>query len=388
LWVFLGFLVAMGPSWFHNISFLSTTSSIAIVLIIFTTLSIFVLVLPGVQDLCANQSDDIDDSIPCQGDQAVVAGSPVEFFANFTIFIFSFTCQQNTFAVVNELTQRSLNRLDTIFIVAMSIGFVCYLIVGVCGYAAYGDSVLSDVLRNFPQVPIASACRIAISIVVAWSYPLQVNPGRRVILTLWDTLVPKNKEAATRAPSFADKTSNLSRLTLLLLPEEAQRDNTEATRYFVVTTLFMALSLVIALSTSDLGVVIALIGATGSTLLTYVLPGFFYLCIVPALGTREGNDKLLTTGAALSGQADSAGGGTRSSTFDSFFDSFGARASEWLRGKVRTDSGVGSLANTPPGDERGLHFQAVVQLILGCIIMPLALSFEIYTFATGGSGGG
>lgn len=41
----------------------------------------------------------------------------------------------------------------------------------------------------------------------------------------------------------------------------------------------MGLSLIIGLSVSDLGVILGLVGATGSTIVSYILPGFFYYLI-------------------------------------------------------------------------------------------------------------
>lgn len=41
-------------------------------------------------------------------------------------------------------------------------------------------------------------------------------------------------------------------------------------------TLFVLLSFCIALAVSDLGIVIALLGATGSTTINYILPGAVY----------------------------------------------------------------------------------------------------------------
>lgn len=47
-------------------------------------------------------------------------------------------------------------------------------------------------------------------------------------------------------------------------------------RFNIVTAGFIFLSFSIALAVDDLGIVIALVGATGSTIITYVLPGSVY----------------------------------------------------------------------------------------------------------------
>ena len=47
-------------------------------------------------------------------------------------------------------------------------------------------------------------------------------------------------------------------------------------RYITVTTCFLVGSFGIAFVISDLGVVLSLVGATGSTIVSYILPGGFY----------------------------------------------------------------------------------------------------------------
>ena len=48
---------------------------------------------------------------------------------------------------------------------------------------------------------------------------------------------------------------------------------------FSVTTVFLILSLIIALSVKSLGLVLGFVGATGSTMVSYILPGFCYYYI-------------------------------------------------------------------------------------------------------------
>ena len=47
-----------------------------------------------------------------------------------------------------------------------------------------------------------------------------------------------------------------------------------------MTTAFLLLSTAIALAVDDLGVVLSIVGATGSTIVSYILPGatYFLLC--------------------------------------------------------------------------------------------------------------
>jgi amino acid permease len=45
---------------------------------------------------------------------------------------------------------------------------------------------------------------------------------------------------------------------------------------YVLQALFLGLSLAIGLTVDDLGVLLSLVGATGSTIVSFILPGFLY----------------------------------------------------------------------------------------------------------------
>ena len=55
-------------------------------------------------------------------------------------------------------------------------------------------------------------------------------------------------------------------------------------RFVTITLVFLLGSLYLALAVKDLGVVLAIVGATGSTLVSYILPGLCYVL----LHRREG----------------------------------------------------------------------------------------------------
>ena len=55
--------------------------------------------------------------------------------------------------------------------------------------------------------------------------------------------------------------------------------------------MFLVTSVSVALAVTDLGVVLAVVGATGSTMISFVLPGFCYLSLFPANPRGPGNLK-------------------------------------------------------------------------------------------------
>ena len=69
----------------------------------------------------------------------------------------------------------------------------------VSGYFTYGAEVASDILVSYPQTNILSAARVFISLLVAFSYPLQCLPSRAAATTLWascDDVCSKSKLSA------------------------------------------------------------------------------------------------------------------------------------------------------------------------------------------------
>mmetsp|Transcript_19462 Transcript_19462/g.54807 ORF Transcript_19462/g.54807 Transcript_19462/m.54807 type:complete len:93 (+) Transcript_19462:379-657(+) len=52
-------------------------------------------------------------------------------------------------------------------------------------------------------------------------------------------------------------------------------------RFWIVTAVLLTLSLAIALSLEELGIILAIVGATGSTAVSYILPGLIYTQAFP-----------------------------------------------------------------------------------------------------------
>ena len=112
--------------------------------------------------------------------------------------------------------------------------------------------MLSIVVVGLLDVPATSACRIFVSLIVAFHYPLQCHPGRRSAMSIWKKLVHES-------------------------PAMDPPPNTFRFRYIVITAAFLGTGLIVALTLDDLGVMLGVVGATGSTMVSYILPSAFYL---------------------------------------------------------------------------------------------------------------
>ncbi len=122
---------------------------------------------------------------------------------------------QNTFAIVNELQNPTQPRMDSVFLGSIGAALCVYCVVAMFGYSTYGDQVEPDILVNYPSklgkdflsyVPfslkllhflgngLTNTGRVFVSLLVAFSYPLQCNPGRKCILNILKSRWNGNEE--------------------------------------------------------------------------------------------------------------------------------------------------------------------------------------------------
>lgn len=126
-----------------------------------------------------------------------------------------------------------------------------------------------------------SIARIFVSLLVAFSYPLLCNPGRNSMISLWSVFMDGKKTKGNLDDSVGHGHGNSIAVNAKLMREQTKEQlKAEAKlynfRFMVCTAIFTFGSLGLALILNDLGVVLALIGATGSTVITFILPGAAY----------------------------------------------------------------------------------------------------------------
>ena len=194
---------------------------------------------------------------------------------NLSIFVFGFTCHQNIFAVNNELRDPTRRRLDLVVMGAVSLALAFYLVIANAGYATFGASIHSDVLTNYAAAPAIALARVAVALEVTSAIPLQLHPSRECIKSLLTrdapaadyTLIDGESPSRRRSSSQGDDD-----------PPEVPRD----VEHVAITLGFLAGALAVALSVRSLGKVLSLVGATGSTTISYILPGGIYWRVGPA----------------------------------------------------------------------------------------------------------
>jgi len=176
------------------------------------------------------------------------------------IFVYSYTAHQNFGLLLNELKGPSPRRVRQTLTAATGLALLSYLLLAQAAYYAYGAALQHDLLSSFPASRLSTCLRAAMSLLVTFTYPLQAHPARACLLALWPDTNSSNSS------SGSDRKNKGQLLSF---------------RYTCVTLLFLFSSLLLALLIHDLSLVLEIVGATGSTTVSYLLPGLTYFLLHP-----------------------------------------------------------------------------------------------------------
>jgi amino acid permease len=169
------------------------------------------------------------------------------------------------FSILNEIGNNSHFR--TTGVVMASIGTACtiYILVAVTGYLSYGDNVAGNIVGMYPPAVASTIGRAAIVVLVMFSYPLQVHPCRASL------------DAILRwRPIRRNRAANDSSITRIPPPKSAPTPEMSDVRFAALTTTIIVFSYIVAMTVSSLEKVLAYVGSTGSTSISFILPGLFY----------------------------------------------------------------------------------------------------------------
>ena len=260
LWTLVAVCFAGVLAFFKRISALRYTALAALACVLAITMMVVLFALndAGVIDApaldpcgqpangtAANGTDPHD----CEGPTAWATDGMATLRA-LPIFVFAYTCHQNVISTTNEMAQPTRGRIARMTTTAVGTALAVYIALACSGYATFGSKVASDILSSYPPAsPLVGVARVMIALVVTCCYPLQAHPSR---LSLGSII--KKVLGPARAPS-------------------------DAALHWGITAAFVGASTAIALVVDDLGVVLKVVGATGSTIVSYILPGSCYFLL-------------------------------------------------------------------------------------------------------------
>jgi amino acid permease len=176
------------------------------------------------------------------------------------------------FSVLNEISDNSHFRTTSVVGASIGSSAFTYILVAITGYLSFGNNVGGNIIGAYPPSVTSTIGRAAIVVLVMFSYPLQVHPCRAsvdaVLKWRWNS---KSTSAAGG--------SSPHRNPLLPRPNRGPSrapDMMGDTRFAAITTAIIVLSYIVAMTVSSLEAVLAYVGSTGSTSISFILPGLFY----------------------------------------------------------------------------------------------------------------
>nr|KMM67724.1 transporter [Coccidioides posadasii RMSCC 3488] len=186
----------------------------------------------------------------------------------FPVIVFAYTCHQNMFSILNELSNNSHFRTTTVVAASIGSAAATYVLVAITGYLSFGDAIQGNIVGMYAPSLSSNIARAAIVVLVMFSYPLQVHPCRASV----DAVLKWRWNSKGSSGS-----SNVSPHRNPLLPRsDRQPEEMGDTRFAAITTVIIVLSYIVAMTVSSLEAVLAYVGSTGSTSISFILPGLFY----------------------------------------------------------------------------------------------------------------
>ncbi|KAG2183456.1 hypothetical protein INT43_006462, partial [Umbelopsis isabellina] len=176
------------------------------------------------------------------------------FFRSLPVFVFAFTCHQNLFSVYNELKDNSKQVMVSVILTSIGSATVIYELIGTLGYLSLGRMVHPNFILEYPSSAFVTGGRIALVILNTFSYPLQAHPCRSSLEKVIACLTAKTRKNGRAPPS-------------------------SPFQFYVMTTAILISSYIVAMTVTKLDLVLAFVGSTGSTLISFILPGLFFVKI-------------------------------------------------------------------------------------------------------------
>ncbi|SCU88625.1 LADA_0E11210g1_1 [Lachancea dasiensis] len=240
--------------------------------------------------------------------------------STFSIVIFAYTGSMNIFSIVNELRDNSMKNINKVIITTMSTSSVLFLIVGLCGYLTFGSNVVGNIMLNYDQdSTFTKVGQLCLGVMVTLSFPLLFHPSRVAAnnMIYWimlnfgkceDHNAPHHEHTHTATPISMNIEEEEDRLVLGNdngyysttshdADEELQQTRSLQAagavpfpdfRFYLITTIMIFSLYLLALNVKSFALVLGVVGATGSTAISFTLPGLFGYKLIGSEAARNG----------------------------------------------------------------------------------------------------
>ncbi|OWB58284.1 hypothetical protein B5S28_g4296 [[Candida] boidinii] len=292
IYILLSVFIVVPLCYLKNLDSLKYTSIIALLAILYLTLFVYSMFFYSLFNDFQNIPIDKRGKVNWIANEGFN-----KIFSTFSIGIFAFTGHQNMYSIINELNKKFSNliQISKIILISMGLSFFLFLTVGLFGYLTYGNTINGNIILVYDDdlIPVKLG-RILLVLMVLLSYPLMFHPARISFNNIihWVS-VTFFKYDFTKDIEIENESSDtiVNETSPLIRSGEDSDDNNEdddtkfeqvgkalplpEKRFLILTTLMLILSYFVAISLKSFELVLALVGATGSTAISFILPGLF-----------------------------------------------------------------------------------------------------------------
>ncbi|QLG72487.1 hypothetical protein HG535_0D01950 [Zygotorulaspora mrakii] len=218
--------------------------------------------------------------------------------STFSIIIFAFTGSMNLCSIINELEDNSLSNISTVIGWSLSIATTLFMAIGITGYLTFGSNVSGNIILNYDaDSPWVFLGKLCLGTMVILSFPLLFHPCRISVnnMIVWGKLKfekQPHSELNTRSSEIPIRLSIQDDDNESLASDQTHEsheavvsveNNTSIThdvpfpqrRFYVSTAILLFVMFFLSLRVTSFALVLSLVGATGSTSISFTLPGLF-----------------------------------------------------------------------------------------------------------------
>lgn len=175
------------------------------------------------------------------------------------------------FSILNEISNNSHFHTTSVIIASIGTGIALYILTGITGYLSYGDNITGNIVSMYPTSAASTIGRLAIVVLVMFSYPLQIHPCRASVDACLKWRPKSSKLGSEASPSRSGLLGDAA-----APPRHQPPLEMSDMRFAIITTVLIVLSFITAMTVTSLSTVLAYVGSTGSTTISFILPGIFY----------------------------------------------------------------------------------------------------------------
>ncbi|KAK2015860.1 transmembrane amino acid transporter [Colletotrichum eremochloae] len=260
-WITAFMLVIIPLSFLRKLDSLKYTSIVALV-------SIGYLVVLVIYHFATDRLKDMSEI------RVIEPESTIAFLSTLPVVVFAYTCHQNMFAILNEIKDNSPGSI--IGVVGSSIGGAAsiYIVVAITGYLTFGNKVVGNIVMMYSATAASYIGQLAIVVLVTFSVPLQVHPCRASVdaILKWRP----NRKSGGNARANSPGGHPLLPSSASVRSDHGSSSSMGEARFAILTSIILISSYGTALSVHSLERVLAYVGSTGSTSISFILPGLFY----------------------------------------------------------------------------------------------------------------